>query len=401
MEVQAILTNDGEDGPWVAKTSQVRSFSWLDNLPYKLDNAWNRLDNNPRNVTMRTAQDSRGVEVRKYILAQVDDHPHDIAQLTARRFSMTRQAVNLHLQRLIANSDIVRKGKTRSTRFYLAPKKTWQKRYNLVGRNPSRSEHDVWESDILPQLTDLSENAVDIWRYSFTEMFNNAIDHSVGSRVTVRLKRTAVNVEMVIMDDGVGIFKKIQRAMKFPDARYSALELAKGKFTTDPQHHTGEGIFFTSKMLHAYDVSSGGVYFASPSPGTSATSALLSVKKTKSEGTAVWMKLANNTRKSRKEVFDTFASAENDYAFDKTIVPVKLAEQNPNDLVSRSQAKRLLLRIDRFRTVVLDFTKVNQIGQAFADEIFRVFARSHPSVAVRHVNANNEVLRMIKRARSA
>jgi anti-sigma regulatory factor (Ser/Thr protein kinase) len=350
---------------------------------------------------MRTPQDARGSEVREYILSQVDDHPHDITQLTARHFSMTRQAVNLHLQRLIADRDLTRKGKTRSTRFYLAPQRTWRKQYNLTGQNPSHSEHDVWEGDILPQLADLPENALDICRYSFTEMFNNAIDHSAGSRVTVRLKRTVVNVEIVIVDNGVGIFKKIQRAMKFRDARYSALELAKGKFTTDPKRHTGEGIFFTSKMLDAFDISSGGVYFASPSSEISATSALVSPKSPKIEGTAVWMKLRNNTTRSRKEVFDTFASPENDYAFDKTIVPVKLAEQNPNDLVSRSQAKRLLLRIDRFRTVVLDFTNVNQIGQAFADEIFRVFARSHANVALQYVNANDEVLRMIKRAQNA
>ena len=351
---------------------------------------------------MRTPQDTRGSEVRQYILAQVDGHPHDIAQLTARHFGMTRQAVNLHLQRLIANSDLRRKGNTRSTRFYLAPKKTWHKQYHLADRNPGQSEHDVWEGDILPQLADLPENALDIWRYSFTEMFNNAIDHSGGSRITVRLKRTAFNVEIVIIDNGVGIFKKIQRAMRLPDARYSPLELAKGKFTTDPKRHTGEGIFFTSKMLDAFDISSGGVYFAAPSSSeTLATSAPVSKKSPKSEGTAVWMKLRNNATTSRKEVFDTFASPENDYAFDKTIVPVKLAEQNPNDLVSRSQAKRLLLRIDRFRTVVLDFTNVNQIGPAFADEIFRVFARSHPHVTVQYVSANDEVLRMIKRAQTA
>jgi hypothetical protein len=113
------------------------------------------------------------------------------------------------------------------------------------------------------------------------------------------------------------------------------------------------------------------------------------------------MKLKNTTDRSRKEVFDEYASPENDYAFDKTVVPVKMAEHSPNDLISRSQAKRLLLRIDRFRRVVLDFQSVNQIGQAFADEIFRVFARTHPGVDMQFVNANDEVMRMIKRARSA
>ncbi len=333
---------------------------------------------------MRTPTDARGREIRQFILARVDEHPHDIAQLTAKQFGLTRQAVNLHLQRLLADSDLVRQGKTRRTRFFLAPKKTWQKRYSR-----QQSESDVWENDVLPQISDLPENTLDIWRYCFTEMFNNAVDHSSGTRITVQLKRTAVNTEIAVIDNGVGIFKKIQRAMKFSDEKHSALELAKGKFTTDPERHTGEGIFFTSKMLDSFDISSGGVYFTSVSP----------LKNRK--GTAVWMKLRNTTDRSRKEVFDEYASQENDYTFDKTVVPVKMTEYSPGDLISRSQAKRLLLRIDRFRRVVLDFQNVNQIGQAFADEIFRVFVRSHPSVDVQFMNANDEVIRMIRRAQSA
>ena len=167
------------------------------------------------------------------------------------------------------------------------------------------------------------------------------------------------------------------------------LELAKGKFTTDPARHTGEGIFFTSKMVDAFDISSGGVYFTSVSP----------IKNAK--GTAVWMKLRNASDRSRKEVYDAYASPENNYAFDRTVVPVKMAEHNENDLISRSQAKRLLLRIDRFRKVVLDFKNVNQIGQAFADEIFRVFLRRHPGVEVQVRNANAHISNMIRRAQSA
>ena len=332
---------------------------------------------------MRTPDDQRGETIRHFILANLDEHPHDITTLTARRFDMTRQAVNLHMMRLIKEAQITRKGQTRKTRFYLKPKKTWQKQYAR-----QQSESDVWENDMLPKLSDLPENALDVWRYCFTEMFNNAVDHSSGTRITVQLKRTAVNAEIAVIDNGVGIFKKIQKAMRFTDERQATLELAKGKFTTDPKRHTGEGIFFTSKMLDAFDISSGGVYFTSMSPIDNR------------KGTTVWMKLKNTSDKSRKEVFDAYASPDNDYAFSKTVVPVKMAEHNKDDLISRSQAKRLLLRIDRFRTVVLDFQNVNQIGQAFADEIFRVFVRRHPGVDVQFVNANADVTRMIRRAQS-
>jgi anti-sigma regulatory factor (Ser/Thr protein kinase) len=329
-------------------------------------------------------RDKRAEQARDLILSLVDEHPHDLVRLVSQTLGVTKQNASYHVQKLIAEKQLTQSGKTRRARFFSAPTLIWQKRYSR-----QQSESDVWDADVLPQISDLPDNALDIWRYCFTEMFNNAVDHSSGTRITIQLKRTTVNAEIAIIDNGVGIFKKIQHAMKFSDVRDAALELAKGKFTTDPARHTGEGIFFTSKMLDAFDISSGGVYFTSVSP----------MKNTK--GTAIWMKLRNASGRSRKEVYDAYASPENNYAFDRTVVPVKMAEHSENDLISRSQAKRLLLRIDRFRTVVLDFKNVNQIGQAFADEIFRVFIRRHPGIDLQFINTNGDVSNMIRRAQSA
>jgi len=329
-------------------------------------------------------RDKRAEEARELILSLVDEHPHDLIRLVSQALGVTKQDASYHVQKLIAEKQLTQSGKTRRARFFLAPTLIWQKHYSR-----QQSESDVWDADVLPQISDLPANALDIWRYCFTEMFNNAVDHSSGTRITIQLKRTPVNAEITIIDNGVGIFKKIQHAMKFSDVRDAALELAKGKFTTDPARHTGEGIFFTSKVLDAFDISSGGVYFTSVSP----------MKNTK--GTAIWMKLGNASDRSRKEVYDAYASPENNYAFDRTVVPVKMAEHSENDLISRSQAKRILVRIDRFRTAVLDFKNVHQIGQAFADEIFRVFTRRHPGVELQFINANGDISNMIRRAQSA
>jgi hypothetical protein len=46
-------------------------------------------------------------------------------------------------------------------------------------------------------------------------------------------------------------------------------------------------------------------------------------------------------------------------------------------------------------SLVLDFKGVVLIGQAFADEVFRVFALAHPEVELIPLNANKEVRRMI------
>ena len=64
------------------------------------------------------------------------------------------------------------------------------------------------------------------------------------------------------------------------------------------------------------------------------------------------------------------------------------------DPVARSQARRICARLDSFKEAVLDFEKVDIMGQGFADEVFRVYANMHPTVLLRPVNMNAEVQRM-------
>ena len=70
-------------------------------------------------------------------------------------------------------------------------------------------------------------------------------------------------------------------------------------------------------------------------------------------------------------------------------------EGNP---VTRSEAKRLMQCAAQFRCVLLDFAEVGSIGQAFADEIFRVFANAHSDVELIATHAVPEVQQMIRRA---
>jgi hypothetical protein len=65
----------------------------------------------------------------------------------------------------------------------------------------------------------------------------------------------------MIHDDGEGIFKKLRRELDLADARHAVLELSKGKVTTDPAHHTGEGIFFTSRMFDSFFIHAGNIWF--------------------------------------------------------------------------------------------------------------------------------------------
>ncbi|MDQ3261966.1 MAG: DUF4325 domain-containing protein [Pseudomonadota bacterium] len=336
---------------------------------------------------------SRGETARKFIVGNVEEHPADIIKLAAEKLSLSRQAVHKHVQRLVEEGILTQEGQTRNKIYQLAPLAEWRKEYSLDAKI---TEDQIWGNDISPSLRPMPENVIGIWHYGFTEMFNNAIDHSEGTLIAVTFSKTAASATISLYDNGVGIFKKIQAALKLIDERHAVLELAKGKFTTDPKNHSGEGIFFASRMFDDFRILSGGVYF---SHEFEENEDWIMQSGDTMPGTLVKMRLNNHTSRATKKVFDKFTTDDN-YGFTKTVVPVKLTQYGDDNLVSRSQAKRLLLRIDRFKVVVFDFASVTSIGQAFADEIFRVFAMKHPDIEIAAIRAGSEVKRMISRART-
>jgi hypothetical protein len=95
-----------------------------------------------------------------------------------------------------------------------------------------------------------------------------------------------------------------------------------------------------------------------------------------------------------REILDRYA-----FGFRRTRVIVGLAQVGAAGLLSRSEARRLMARLDRFVEVVLDFKGVAAIGPAFADEVFRVYASAN-AVKLIWVRANDDVQRMIRRAES-
>ncbi|MCF8199159.1 MAG: DUF4325 domain-containing protein [Sulfuritalea sp.] len=332
-----------------------------------------------------------GEVARKFLIENIDAHPADIVKVASEKFNCSRQAVHQHLRRLIGEGAVLVSGNTRSKRYSLAELLEWTKQYEVTRE---LAEDAVWRNDIAPLLGKLPDNVLNIWHYGFTEMLNNVIDHSEARCAVVSVRKTAAATRIQIYDDGVGIFKKIQAALELLDERHSVLELAKGKFTTDPANHSGEGIFFSSRMFDEFDILSGEVYF---SHEFDKKEDWILQRSTPRGGTIVTMLLHNHTARTTKKVFDKFTSGE-DYGFNKTVVPVKLVQYGDDNLVSRSQAKRLLTRIDRFKVVMLDFSSVTSIGQAFADEVFRVFKSKHPEVNLMPMHASSEVKRMISRA---
>lgn len=336
----------------------------------------------------------RGEEIRAFIFGNIEEHPKDIAGVTAAHFGITRQAANKHLQKLAAEGALHPEGKTRHRSYKLATLSQWRKSFSIT---PSLEEDQVWTQEVSKAVGSLPQNVMDIWSFCVTEMVNNAKDHSGGNGLSIEVSKTAVTTEILITDDGIGIFKKIQEALNLIDERHAILELSKGKLTTDPESHTGHGIFFSSRMVDTFGILSGGVYFGHAFGNEEDWI----IEPDESHlGTTVFLRLNNHTARTVRAVSEEYSTGEADLAFTKTVVPVKLAQYGPEKLVSRSQAKRLMVRVDRFKVVMLDFTGVEFIGQAFADEIFRIFVRDHPQVEIYPIHTNADVGQAINSARA-
>ena len=239
-----------------------------------------------------------------------------------------------------------------------------------------------------------------ICQYSFTEMFNNAIEHSEGKHALVKIERTARSVSVSVYDDGIGIFEKIKSNFALADYRHAILELAKGKLTTDPKHHSGEGIFFTSRVFDEFAITANKYQLLHHNRLVGDW--LIEDEDLAGNGTMVNMKIAVDSPRTLKEVFDRYANPDtDDYGFSRTHVTLRLAQYGHDQLMSRSQDKRVLSRFERFKEVFLDFSGIEAIGQAFADEIFRVYAADHPEIKLVAANANEQVSHMIGRAVAA
>src|SRR5574337_1355785 len=202
------------------------------------------------------ARPDRSPQIDAALLAAAPSHPNDLVRVVADALQMSTVAVATRARALIDAGYLAKSGTTRPT-YSLGPSRRAVFTHPLRGLEEDR----VWSRNVAPLLRGLPTNLVDICHHGLTEMVNNAIDHSGGPHLRVFVDRTQKTVTLMVSDDGVGIFRKITAALDLPDERLALLELSKGKLTTDPRRHTGEGVFFTSRMFDRFQIVSGELVF--------------------------------------------------------------------------------------------------------------------------------------------
>ena len=331
---------------------------------------------------------------KEKILKYLSKHQTVSGQELSSYLGVSRQAVNKHLKQLIQKGEVTKEGSTKGATYKLRRKRgkeksarKFEKTYNLE----NLEEDSVFkEMKIFLHLDrELNSYALEIVRYSFTEILNNAIEHSLSAQCSVRGGFDSYNFYFRIRDFGIGVFYSIFNKLDLTNENAAVGELIKGKTTTMAEKHTGEGIFFTSKAADRLSLRSHktDLFFDNLNDD------VFIEEKRYLKGTDIFFNISKRSKRKLDKVFEDYASEEFDYRFERTRVQVKLFQKQ---YISRSEAKRLVHGLDKFAEVILDFNGVKVIGQGFADEIFRVFKQEHPNIIIKTDNVSPALEPMIR-----
>lgn len=323
----------------------------------------------------------------QYILNLIFNKDKSLISKTTEAFDVSKSSVYNYLNELIDDGVIK---KSDDFPYELVSKSYY---FNYLN-NGTLLEDTIFERDIRPLLNGYEKNIISAWRYSFTEMMNNAIEHSSSRTIKVEVSINSLSTSIIIDDDGMGIFKNIHDYMLKEKNQDLMLEdcatlLFAGKFTTAKSMHSGEGIFFTSHLMDEFFIVSDNITFTRKNLNKDKIEF-----KTDTQGTVVYMSLFNHSKKTTKEVFDRFSNIED--GFIKTQIPIAhfFLSGNP---VSRSEARRLGELILSFKEIDLNFADVEEVGQAFCHELFILWQGRNPHIKLNIINADDDVMFMIRR----
>lgn len=329
----------------------------------------------------------------QWITAAAIQHPTRLDAELAERTGVSLRTARRALARLVEMNWLTREGTARRPAYRPGLLRQVVRRYSLTGL-----EEDVpWARDFAP-FFELPTAVNRMVQHSFCELLNNAIDHSGGTHVTVSLRQTAGHAQLLVSDDGRGVFEQIAETFSIANPSLAMLELSKGKLTSQPLRHSGQGLFFTSRLADVFDLHANAAAFQQRSwdaRGWRPQRAL------KHAGTSVYASFALDTARTLASVRQQYSLDGAGVGFERTVVPLRLITSDVIGLESRAQARRAGARLGSFRRAEVDFGGVEQVGHAFADELFRVLAREQPGVQLVPMNMSPAVAAMVDSVREA
>ncbi len=319
-------------------------------------------------------------------------HGDALAAQLMQRLAISRRSANRLLARLVDAQWLVRSGTASRPRYAPGLLRQVVHRYALAGLD----EAQPWSRDFARSFT-LPQNVSRLAQHAFGELLNNAIDHSAGTVVTVSMRQTPSHVQLLVSDDGCGLFERIAQSFQIDNPAAAMLELSKGKLTSAPDRHTGRGLFFTARIADVLDLHANASAFQHRAwqrhqwkQGKAATQ----------RGTSVFVAIALDTPITLDAVLREHSLDGQGYRFERTVVPLQLLTAPGTVLDSRAQARHAALRLAQFRHATLDFAGIAEIGHGFADELFRVYAHDQPALTLEPINLSPQVRALIDSVRA-
>lgn len=160
-----------------------------------------------------------------------------------KKIGVSRQYVNLVISDLIAEKQVIKLGGTRNA-FYVS-KEYISKNPEIIPsvlkkkyKNELLEEHKILLEieEKFPRIAQLPENIKSIFTFAFSEMFNNAIEHSQSKIISVEVSVREKDLSFIVNDSGVGAFRNIMKKKNLKSEIEAIQDLLKGKTTTMPSN---------------------------------------------------------------------------------------------------------------------------------------------------------------------
>ena len=341
------------------------------------------------------------MDIKKLILERILKKGQLRISEIVKKTGFSRAYINRFLKELKDEGIIMLVGKANRAHYVLSDKnKILKAKKEILSGHYTLKNKNLSEDEVLDKIKkdtgiflNLPKNVISITDYAFTEILNNAIEHSKSQTIDVFAERDKKFIRLSVIDKGIGIFNSIIKKRNLKNELKAIQELTKGKLTTAPKKHSGEGIFFTSCVVDKLIIQSSNKKLTFDNILNDIF--ISDIKKLK--GTKVTFLISTGSKRRLEKIFKKYAGET--FEFAKTKVIVKLYKTDTG-YISRSQARRVSTGLEKFKTVTLDFRNINTVGQAFADEVFRVWQNRHPDIKIQYQNANENIVFMIKRAKS-
>ena len=326
-------------------------------------------------------------QIKDFILENLTRHQKDIIKASIRKFGLSRQAILKHMHTLISEDRVVAYGKTRDRFYELIPLVNFSKTVDIKN---SFFPDEILKKQILPNLNSVALNIYEICEFSIMALLSNALDHAQATKLHYKLYVSPNDVHFVLSDNGIGIFENLNNSLILEDIQVAAIEIAKGRITTDPQNHGGDELMTVIHLFDKVTIDSSGIcltYYNKKNEWTVTRSS-------QQKGTRIHLEIKSNSRRTCQEIFRQIFDRENKLVR----IPVNLVRSDGEQVNSRIQAQSLLHNIKDLTEIEFDFKNIELIGPAFADELVRKTKEKNQLADIKWTNSTKMVDVLMSRA---